>query len=309
MSKRARPTTHEEHPEIPPEIWFLIGEYIQWYEVEALLKFIALSRSAIRFVQKTLRVLVHNLLRPNTGYQHPLVTAVCEQRDNRVTKALDKCLLLYYSAASGTLRQWREWSATLLSIVNLSRMRHKYCDYIVEGLPRPSTSLCNVYYCAKGEKAKRLDMIRATHVVVGMTSKDYMMRIEAVASVKMTRPASEQEMHLSVLEAIAHGDQWLRAACYYAQSNVLKMRVPVERDTFENVVLMNPRCFDDYLHIYSKHSEYVTNFRRCCMTFTGPSEDAIQALYLHANVKAHDLRCIKQCKAVSKRIKGCVTTK
>lgn len=292
--------------EIPAEIWFIIGQYIPWYETGSLLAFLAVSQSAIRFVQTPIRTLVANIL--SSGYTHRLLDTLTHEFRNepKVEKALRKCLTKYYANTEGTPREWREQSAVILSIIQLSQLRSEYLSVqdpkpytrISSEIPRKS-KLRDVYFCpGDGKNPTTIDRLRITHVVDGM-SCDKPIFAEAVATIKKTLPASQQqEMYLYALHH-SFGNEAI-AVAYYAMAKILSVRMATPDDMFYNVVLVNPHVDGEFLHIYSRYNTMVKTFHKSCLIYKGEPNNASIAFHLHFNQTQHHESCIKQCKRISR---------
>lgn len=304
MSKRVRtrPVT-DNTLEIPTEIWFIIGKEIPWYEVGSLLAFLAVSQSAIRFVQTSIRTLVTNVL--STDYAHPLLWSLTREfrSEPKVEKTLRKCLVKYHANTTGTPREWREQSAVILSIIRLSQLRSEYLSIqdrqsynrITNEIPSNS-KLGNVYFCPNdGKTPLSIDRLRITHVVEGLP--DYAtMFPTAEASIRKNFVDGQREVYLHALNG-TFGDE-LRAVVYYAMAKTLNVRAATSTDSFRDVVLVNPHADDDFLHIYSRYSYVVKTFRKSCLTYKGEPRDAPRSFHLHFNQSRHNKSCIEQCKRI-----------
>lgn len=299
----------------------MIGEYIHWSDVETLLNFIGVSCSAIRFVQPSIRSLVHHL-RTETftslrGSPHMLMLAVESyfREEGRVTYYLYRSLDAYHEMAIATLRQWREWSAVILSAVRLAQLHDRYVeertilfDGFSRSVSRISTTvgedirLGKIFYCPKnGKQAVRIDRMRLTHTVEYMPANGKLLLAQANAAIKTGRRASEQEVYLNALNNTGFPN--LRAVCYYALSKTLKRRQATEYDLFRDVLLMNPKRAGDFIHIYSVRSKFATDFVQCCATYRGKTKDAPIAFYLYQNKTVHRASCLDQCKRLYKELK------
>lgn len=320
MSKRRRPEEMREpevNVELPYDIWCVIGEYILWNEIETMLNFLSVSRSAIRFIQPSLRLLMGNMLTVDqTKPPAKLYKIVRHAYSNntKLLRSLDKAMLMYYSCTTGSLREWRERASMLLSVFRLAQLHASlvtrkshghYVSRISRTLPVAVLNLGRIFYCPPDGKKlpTRIDLMRITHVVLGMSSDPKRLLATTEKQVKTSGSVAHQEICLQALKGSIQPYQ--RAYSYYALTGggggEIKIRPALPTDAFHNVVLVNPKG-EDYLHIYSEHCAFIREFRDSCATYRGPKKDAPLALHLDKNQSKDKWKCVYYCKHIYKAI-------
>lgn len=347
MTKRLRTATPRKKVQVeslPQEIWFLIGECIEWFEVGTLINFLSVSRMAVRFIQPTLRILVNNFLEVEGKKNYEAVRYCKEKHGEKGNVIMSvsryfghtsnefnrfyKCLNRFYSNDAGTLVQWREWSGTILSMINLCRIYERYNNS--ESLCKDSktetqwfsrvtpissaqacTPLAKIYYfprSTKGEKSgpRPLHMMRFAHVVEGMPKDERALIAAATEEIDHSLKGSKRELYTSALRnnksriTTCHR----RALCYHVLSKKLNVREARATDSLRDVVVANPSLEDDYLHIFSEYSKFIDRIYTNCCVYKGKAKEAPIALHLHEQKHAHTLKCIKDCISLSDNIKN-----
>jgi len=314
MSKRARPTKKKkdlatEAVELPGDLWFLIGSYITWHDIESLYHFLGVCRNAIHYIQKSIKVLMGKLLNPRDTEEQELRDSLSRRFtscDSPVIHRLDECIKYYCGLAlddkTTSMEEWREWDITLLYTLQISQLYERYCTKrtvdrytiikYIERIrsPAPSSPVSHIVYMS-GKDIVPLHTLTNVRIVEGMSSVN---EADVRRIITEKRTEREREAYLSMIDhAKANGK---RAAYYYALYNEVKVRKATEKDLFKDVVIERPGS--TYLHIYSEYSPSVKEFFGKCVIYEGKQKDMLLALYLHTHEVIHQNICLARCKQI-----------
>jgi len=320
MTKRIRTSTKRNKRvvvELPSDLWFLIGSYIAWDDIQSLYRFIGVSRNAIHFIQGSIKVLMNKLLKPVDEEEHALKSSLSRRYHTHV-HYIDECIAYYANIAPDdttvTLDEWREWDITLLFALCTTQLYDTYClkrtvdsrrydtiKYVPRICdPSPSSTLSNVFYIL-GETVSETKILPLhtrsnVHIVEGMSTTN---AEDARLAIMRNHTECEQEVYLSMLHHAKLNAKY--AAYYYAMRSELTVRKATAKDLFKDVVLERPGPL--YLHIYSPYSPMVETFFEKCVIYHGKQKDAVFALYLDTHEVRHQNICLARCRQLLNRHK------
>ncbi len=323
MSKRSRPVKKIIALDVPPlaeDQWRIIASHIKWYDVQTLLNFIAVSQSAIRFVQPLIRQLVGKLLQPVDETEkalYELITEVFHSNEKVPTLFVKVLHAYYYTLRDTPLQIWRIWASTLLSILRFAELHVHYCmkenkcldkhkkakygfikyENRIKRSVGPSTRLDYIYYQPKDNiEAIPLYLLDVVNVVDGMplTGDPTELCRLAEEAVKKEHNEAEQVIFMAMLKQEKLTPSQRRACCYYALSSSLTIRKAGPKDTYKDVVIA--RSNDVYIHIYSEHNDYVDKLVSQLFTYNGKQVDAPLALRLDSRRQHDEKKCAYRCK-------------
>jgi len=211
MSKRKKKTTTTAPAVdvyIPDDLWGAIAGCIPWDDVKTLLSFLCVSRQAIRFVLPCVKELCSQFQRPHYAREHPLLQTVLRnmfgitgmillhERRNQPSKLsndqrkvlinfsfeeLKVCMLHFYRLEESALTttEWRECSASILSIMHLAMLRDELCTHKTTSAPRlgppqPSHRVSSLFHYPLGSPhaAQRLKKLANLRIVQNMATNN-----------------------------------------------------------------------------------------------------------------------------------------
>lgn len=316
MSKRARLTKKKrelttEVVELPSDLWFLIGSYITWHDIESLYHFLGVCQNAIHYIQKSIKILMGKLMNPRDTGEQELRDSLLRRFtscNSPIIHRLDECIGYYCSLApddkTTSIEEWREWDITLLYTLQISQLYERYCTkrtvdprryntiHYVERIrsPVPSSPVSRVVYMS-GKDIVPLHTLPNVRIVDGMSSVN---EADVRRIIIEKRKEHGREAYLSMIDhAKANGK---RAAYYYALYKEVTTRKATEKDLFKDVVIERPG--PTYLHIYTEYSPSVKEFFEKCVIYEGKQKDMLLALYLHAHEVIHQNICLARCKQI-----------
>lgn len=323
MSKRKGETTVGTDFYIPDDIWSAIASTMPWYDVKTLLRFISVSKQAIRFVLPCIKELCNQLCKTGEA-RHPLAKAFDLYMSPRLShrllgKRIHNSLAFCVSEAyvcmghffrleesALTLEEWRKYGSFILSMVRLAMLREKYSmqKKISNGVARttfrvreqiPSDRLSKLFYCPSGLPylAQRIKKVANLRVVNGMATNTPQLTVDAKRWLTTSIHTERERNIYSLALANARGNN-KRAICYYVMAETYKVTKPTPHAQFKDIVLLNTK--EEAVHVYTLDSPMISKFVDRCVYYDGTTKEVRRALKIEYNIQAYKDLCARRCK-------------
>lgn len=311
---------------IPDEIWGVIASHLPWDDVATLLSFLCVSRGAIQFVLPCVKELCAQFQRPHYDRDYPLIKMVVrcffgpslrlplvvgQQRKTPTSFCIEElklCMLYFHRLEESalTMKEWREHSASLLSVVHLATLQEKYnnkvCPRGVSNFrlrePRSSDSLSHLFYCPLGtpRATQRLKKVANVRIAEGMEINTSQLNARTERWI-MTRCASERERQIYWLALKSARGNNIRAICYYIMANNLQVSKAKSCSLFGDILLVEEKK-EQAKHIYTSDCAVTKNFIERCVYYDGSAKEARKVLELETYMNMYRSECAQRCVAM-----------